>query len=95
MKQEYTFLLGFILVFGTLIFCTAEPTFGTGYTTIAFVIGGLTSILSGYIGMRIAVYTNVRTTKECAEDISKGFIVAYRGGQVLGFVLVSLALLVL
>jgi len=45
--------------------------------------------------MRIAVYSNVRTTKECAEDISKGFVVAYRGGQVLGFVLVSLALLVL
>lgn len=45
--------------------------------------------------MRIAVYTNVRTTKECAEDIHKGFVVAYRGGQVLGFVLVGLALLVL
>lgn len=44
--------------------------------------------------MRIAVYTNVRTTKECAEDIHKGFVVAYRGGQVLGFVLVGLALLV-
>lgn len=45
--------------------------------------------------MRIAVYTNVRTTKECAENIHKGFVVAYRGGQVLGFVLVGLALLVL
>lgn len=45
--------------------------------------------------MRIAVYTNVRTTKECAEDIHKGFVVAYRGGQVLGFVLVGLALLIL
>lgn len=45
--------------------------------------------------MKIAVYTNVRTTKECATDISNGFVVAYRGGQVLGFVLVGLALLVL
>lgn len=41
------------------------------------------------------MYSNVRTTKECATDISNGFIVAYRGGQVLGFVLVGLALLVL
>jgi inorganic pyrophosphatase len=40
----------------------------------------MTSILSGYIGMRIAVYTNVRTTKECTKDISNGFVVAYRGG---------------
>ena len=45
--------------------------------------------------MRIAVYTNVRTTKECAKDIADGFIVAYRGGQVLGFTLVGLALFVL
>ena len=70
----------FIMAFATLIFFTAEPTFGYAYTTVAFLVGGLTSIISGYIGMRIAVYTNVRTTKECAEDISKGFVVAYRGG---------------
>jgi inorganic pyrophosphatase len=65
------------------------------YTTIAFLIGGFTSIISGYIGMRIATFTNVRTTYECAEDIHKGFVVAYRGGQVLGFMLVGLALLIL
>jgi Na+/H+-translocating membrane pyrophosphatase len=63
-----------------VIFLAAEPVFGYWYTTVAFLIGGITSIISGYIGMRIAVYTNVRATKECAEDISKGFIVAYRGG---------------
>ena len=95
MIQEYTFLLIFLSLFAILIFFTAEVTFGTAYTTVAFLTGGLTSIASGYIGMKVAVYTNVRTTKECATDISNGFVVAYRGGQVLGFVLVSLALLVL
>jgi H(+)-translocating pyrophosphatase len=46
--------------------------------------------------MRVAVYTNVRTTKECAAaGIDKGFVVAYRGGQVLGFTLVGMALGVL
>ena len=78
-----------------LLALTAEKDIGYFYTTSAFIIGGFTSILAGYIGMRIAVYTNVRTTKECAEDIHKGFVVAYRGGQVLGFVLVGLALLVM
>jgi len=85
----------FIVAFAILLFFTAEQEFGQFYTTAAFLIGGATSILSGYLGMRIAVYTNVRTTKECAESIHKGFVVAYRGGQVLGFVLVGLALLVL
>jgi inorganic pyrophosphatase len=83
------------VAFAVLLALTAEVEFGQLYTTVAFIIGGFTSILSGYIGMRIAVYTNVRTTKECAEDIHKGFVVAYRGGQVLGFVLVGLALLIL
>jgi len=67
-------------LFAILLFFVAEPNFGTAYTTIAFLVGGLTSILAGYIGMRIAVYTNTRTTKECATDISRGFVVAYRGG---------------
>ena len=95
MKQEYIFLAGFLSAFAVLLALTAEIKLGQFYTTIAFLIGGITSIISGYIGMMIAVYTNVRTTKECAEDINKGFIVAYRGGQVLGFILVGLALLVL
>lgn len=78
-----------------LLVFTVEPTLGTFYTTTAFIIGGFTSIIAGYVGMRIAVYTNVRTTKESATDIHNGFVVAYRGGQVLGFVLVGLALLIL
>jgi len=81
------------------------------YTAIAFLVGAATSILAGYIGMRIAVYTNTRTTFECCrgedlqvvvggqattrKDLKDGFFVAFRGGQVLGFVLVGLALLVL
>lgn len=31
------------------------------FTVIAFILGSLTSMLSGYIGMRIAVYSNSRT----------------------------------
>lgn len=85
----------FIVAFSILLIFTVEPELGMFYTTAAFIIGGFTSIVSGYIGMRIAVYTNVRTTKESAEDIHKGFVVAYRGGQVLGFVLVGLALFIL
>ena len=77
------------------------------FTAIAFLVGAGTSILAGYIGMRIAVYTNTRTTFQCCagekfqyggqevKDLSAGFMAAFRGGQVLGFVLVGLALLIL
>jgi len=65
------------------------------YTTIPFLLGAFTSIISGYIGMQIAVRANVRTAKEARQSLDGGFNVAFRGGLVLGFVLVGLALLVL
>ena len=77
------------------------------YTAIAFLVGAGTSILAGYVGMRIAVFTNTRTTFQCCrgekiqsggketKNLYDGFMAAFRGGQVLGFVLVGLALLIL
>ena len=65
------------------------------YTATSFLIGSGASILAGFIGMRIAVYTNTRTTFMCCESTNAGFLTAFRGGQVLGFVLVGIALLVL
>ena len=45
--------------------------------------------MAGYIGMRVAVYTNTRVTFQCCTSVHKGFVTAFRGGQVLGFVLVG------
>ena len=39
--------------------------------------------------MRVAVYTNTRVTFQCCTSVHKGFVTAFRGGQVLGFVLVG------
>jgi len=50
-------------------------------------------MISGYIGMKIAVMTNVRTTNEAAASLNAGFVTAFRGGAVLGFCLVGLAVL--
>ena len=45
--------------------------------------------------MQIAVRANVRTAKEARHTLNRAFNVAFRGGLVLGFTLVGLALLVL
>jgi len=63
------------------------------FTATAFLVGAITSIISGYIGMRIAVYTNTRTTFQCCKgawlergngekikDLKDGFFTAFRGG---------------
>ena len=65
------------------------------YTTVAFLVGAATSMACGYVGMMIATTCNVKTTYLCNIDRFEGFKVAFQGGQVLGFVLVGLALLIL
>jgi len=59
---EYKYLLVFVLVLALLIFFFGEVKKWTFYTTTSFIFGALTSMLCGYIGMRIAVNSNWRTT---------------------------------
>lgn len=66
-----------------------------GLTMLAFIIGAVTSMASGYIGMMVAVYTNVRTSVEATRGWTPAFNAAFRGGAVMGFALSSLGLLVL
>jgi len=107
LSKEYLYLGIYSAVVATILGCTVDALeMGrTGeeewratsfpYTATAYLVGSVTSILAGYIGMRIAVYTNTRTTFQCCKDVHSGFLAAFRGGQVLGFVLVGLALLFL
>jgi len=87
---EYTYMAVYIVLFSAvLLHFTGVP------TTVAFVVGAITSIICGWIGMKIAVYTNVRTAHQCWKDLSSGFEVAIQGGAVMGLSLVSVGLLAL
>jgi len=65
------------------------------FTALAFVCGGFTSMLSGYIGMMVAVYTNARCATCAQINWTQAFNAAFRGGAVMGFALCALALLTL
>lgn len=90
--REYSYMVGFMVVFGAIVFFLAETKIGEVWTLIAFELGAVISIISGFVGMRIAVTGNVKTTKECTFSLSRGFVIAYKAGSVLGFCLVGLAL---
>ena len=61
----------------------------------SFVVGALTSVLSGFMGMRIATFANARTALEARAGVAPAFQCAFRAGGVMGLILSSLGLAVL
>lgn len=75
---------------------TCKPALANAaFSSVAFLLGATTSVVSGYLGMRIATYANARTTLEARRGVGAAFATAFRSGAVMGFLLASLGLLVL
>jgi H(+)-translocating pyrophosphatase len=98
---EYSIMLIFIVFFGLLVFFLVDwvgTEDGKGircYATIAYVVGSLTSMICGFIGMKIAVKSNFRTTYMAITSLSGAFKTAFRAGCVMGFSMISISLLIL
>jgi len=106
LAAEYRMCVMFIAVFGAVI-AVLVSNGSSGFegkvgflTAFAFVAGGATSMISGYIGMMVATYTNARccVMASIAPDTvawKESFNAAFRGGGVMGFALSGLGLLVM
>jgi inorganic pyrophosphatase len=97
---EYRYMAVFVVLFSALllVFLGVGSSFEKAiYTVIAFLFGSISSVVSGFIGMRIAVEANVRTAAEAyrcgKEELGPPFLAAFKGGAVMGFGLVSIALI--
>jgi len=88
LRAEYMYMIVFIVAFSVIL-----GPFVNAATMIAFIIGALTSMLAGWIGMSIAVFTNIRTAHECWRELKSGYEVAIDGGCVMGLSLVSMGVL--
>ena len=44
------------------------------FTTIAFLVGGFTSVACGWMGMKIATYANARTALEARKGMAPAFM---------------------
>ncbi len=63
------------------------------WTTISFVFGALCSVAAGYMGMWVAIRSNIRTAAGALRDMNGALQPALRGGAVSGFFVVAMSLL--
>ena len=59
---------------------------------LAFLIGAGCSILSGYIGMKVSVNSNIRTASAARESLDGAFKCSFRGGAISGIAVSVLSL---
>jgi len=86
-RQVVTISVIAVVIFTLLFVFKDHP------TAIGFVIGAFCSLAAGFIGMRIAVVANVRTTQAASQSRTAALRIAFNGGAVTGLLVVGLALL--
>ena len=88
LKRQYT-VVGIIAL---AIFVIMFFTLGS-FAAIAFLIGALLSAIAGFVGMNVAVRTNVRCAKAAQKGLGPALTTAFSGGSVTGLMVAGLALL--
>jgi K(+)-stimulated pyrophosphate-energized sodium pump len=89
LRKEYSILVWFMLVIAVLLALSIGH-----WTAVAFLAGGLCSMLAGLFGMKAATRANVRTANAAREGSrDKALAVAFYGGSVMGLSIASLGLL--
>ena len=84
LKRQYSIILTIALIIAILLSIFSIR------MSLSYILGALSSVLAGYVGMWIAVNSNVRTTYAAREyGLSKAFKIAFRGGMVTGLMVVG------
>jgi len=93
LRRQFRTVAIFYIVMVVLLGILVALGYMSPFIPFAFLIGGVLTQLSAYIGMKVATYANVRTANAAIDGLNKGLKVAFSSGTVLGFTVIGLALL--
>ena len=88
LNKEYTYLAVFVAVVTLLIGVSLA-----WQTAVCFIFGAIASGAAGYLGMYIAVRSNVRTASAASRSLNDGLRVAFGSGTIMGMAVVGFSLL--
>ncbi|MBI4914556.1 MAG: sodium/proton-translocating pyrophosphatase, partial [Acidobacteria bacterium] len=63
------------------------------WITLSFVVGALSSVIAGYVGMWVSIRANIRTATAALSSLNVALRIALRGGAVSGLLVVAMSLL--
>ncbi len=94
LRRQYTTIAGVAVVVFFVIGIAGSWTSDLGWSVaFGFLIGAVLSALTGFIGMNVAVRSNVRTAEAAKRGMKPALSVAFKGGTVTGILVVGLGLL--
>lgn len=94
LRAEWKILGYFVVIVAILLGVMAQTNKNSHWSiAIAFIVGAVFSATAGYIGMRIATKSNVRTAQAARTSLSKALAVSFTGGSVMGLGVAGLAVL--
>ncbi len=94
LKAEWKVMAYFVVIAGLLLAYSGTTVENSSpIIAIAFLIGAFLSAFAGYLGMRAATKSNVRTTQAARTSLVQALKVSFTGGSVMGLGVAGLAVL--
>jgi vacuolar-type H(+)-translocating pyrophosphatase len=91
LTREYKVLF-VVVVFVALLLAVSNKGY-LSWVAVSFMVGACFSGLAGFVGMKVATFTNARTACAAKKSLNEALRVAFGGGTVMGLSVVGLSLL--
>tara|TARA_B100000586_G_scaffold3206_1_gene2179 strand:+ start:4184 stop:6493 length:2310 start_codon:yes stop_codon:yes gene_type:complete len=93
LKRQYRVIaIVFVIIF-VLLGVLAKMGVQSPFVPFVFLSGGLWSAVCGYLGMKTATNASARTAAACQNSLNQGLTIAFRGGAIMGVLVVGFGLL--
>jgi len=94
LRTEYKVLAVFVVAVALILSVSNSGKADSSWLiSVSFIFGAFSSALAGYLGMKAATKSNVRTTQAARTGLAPALKIAFTGGSIMGMNVVGLAVI--